>query len=619
MEDFLIFHEIKADTQKKTKLLSLSEICSQTVANEINDSEDLDGYIKNLKEYPSTCQELILKKVHLHILRSFFKDESYSYLLQNKNELETRCLHNSEIHYRKLFADESTSPELDDHHLLLINPYNSGDFETEKEFEYKEWDEGEKEIPKILQLENYFYRKAPKDGCAIVPKYLDFKKRWKHFTHGVFSEFDWNNVLAAGGGVLAPLLPFYENENQPNDQTEYQQFHNYTFRNKLNFYQRQQEKFKSDFFNSDIDLFIYGLSEEEATKKAVSLIRSIMTHHPLSEKIDIIKTKYVISLTTPEQFPTRKIQVILRLYRSPAEILLGFDVDSCAVGYDGQDVWISERARRAITKQYNLIDLSRRSPSYEYRLLKYARRGFCVAVPNMKKELINPDIYTCLFSELKGLAKLLLFEKLPTKLARLEHLKKISGERSDGLVVVVDQKKEETKENVKFVPNINLGRKQRRYYGYNNNNNNVLHVPVDFVAEYATSNSGYSWYEPVDLIWDNLDNSIWEILNRKSCLSGKILIWDVNNSKSARSFKYTKGKYLNSVLRGIAKQKPRLTNYNYRYRLNSFINNQSSENETPIQLEWITENPGRQELMSGSFQQQDIDDDEWLTSAYQEY
>ena len=34
----------------------------------------------------------------------------------------------------------------------------------------------------------------------------------------------------------------------------------------------------------------------------------------------------------------RRVQIILRLYSSPAEVLMGFDIDSCCVAYDGTSV-----------------------------------------------------------------------------------------------------------------------------------------------------------------------------------------------------------------------------------------------------------------------------------------
>jgi hypothetical protein len=55
------------------------------------------------------------------------------------------------------------------------------------------------------------------------------------------------------------------------------------------------------------------------------------------------------------------------------------------VGYNGTDVYALPRARRAINKAYNLVDLSRRSLTYEVRLHKYAKRGFAVAVPGFDR------------------------------------------------------------------------------------------------------------------------------------------------------------------------------------------------------------------------------------------
>lgn len=111
------------------------------------------------------------------------------------------------------------------------------------------------------------------------------------------------------------------------------------------------------------------------------------------------------------QYPYRHVQVVLRLYSSPSEgahrpleacfsrpplgyfptliapacqriaVLNGFDVDSCAVGYDGQTVWVAQRAHLALTTQQNPVDMTRRSPTYEMRLAKYALRGFEVTRP----------------------------------------------------------------------------------------------------------------------------------------------------------------------------------------------------------------------------------------------
>jgi hypothetical protein len=90
-----------------------------------------------------------------------------------------------------------------------------------------------------------------------------------------------------------------------------------------------------------------------------------------------VRSKNVITLVS--QYPYRYIQIILRLYHSPAEVLMGFDVDCCSVGYDGQNVWVLPRAQNALVRQQNTVDMTRRSPSYEMRLAKYSERGFEVS------------------------------------------------------------------------------------------------------------------------------------------------------------------------------------------------------------------------------------------------
>jgi hypothetical protein len=45
--------------------------------------------------------------------------------------------------------------------------------------------------------------------------------------------------------------------------------------------------------------------------------------------------KKLYSQYVPAQYPYRSVQIVLRLYSSPAEILAGFDVDVACCAYDG--------------------------------------------------------------------------------------------------------------------------------------------------------------------------------------------------------------------------------------------------------------------------------------------
>ncbi|KDR77448.1 hypothetical protein GALMADRAFT_33196, partial [Galerina marginata CBS 339.88] len=112
-------------------------------------------------------------------------------------------------------------------------------------------------------------------------------------------------------------------------------------------------------------------------------------------------------------FPARPIQIVLRLYLSPAEILAGFDVDSACFAFDGDRVWTNPRALAACIRQCNTVDLTRRSPSYEVRLAKYAERGYEVYLPSLSRQRIDPLIFLSPSPKHpNGLARLLILERL---------------------------------------------------------------------------------------------------------------------------------------------------------------------------------------------------------------
>lgn len=84
-------------------------------------------------------------------------------------------------------------------------------------------------------------------------------------------------------------------------------------------------------------------------------------------------------------------------------------------------VLMTPRAHRALTHKSNLVDMSRRSPTYEQRLAKYSSRGFSVIVPTLDRSKIDPQLFERRFDQLQGLAKLLLLERLSTPESRYRY------------------------------------------------------------------------------------------------------------------------------------------------------------------------------------------------------
>ena len=194
------------------------------------------------------------------------------------------------------------------------------------------------------------------------------------------------------------------------------------------------------FKKSDIDLFLYGMTEAEAEEKLIHIYNVIKENMSkiilqdsepnlleVSDKVFkkqktivnndilVVRTKYAVTFYG---YHIRPIQVVLRIYKSPAEVILGFDIDCACIGYDGNQVWASPRCIRSLTHQVNLVDVDRQSTTYEYRLYKYSRRGFSVAIPGFNPEKVKNQLLQyprrLLFSSMEhlmhGLARLLAYD-----------------------------------------------------------------------------------------------------------------------------------------------------------------------------------------------------------------
>ena len=194
--------------------------------------------------------------------------------------------------------------------------------------------------------------KPQKESNSLVVSKAVFETKFKSFTGNALSKFtanDWNNMIVAGGSVVAGLVGCNHHL----------------------------------FADADVDIFLYGLTEGEARKK----IERIWELAKSSGKNFCIRTPHTLTFVASP--PRRHIQIVLRLNESPEQIIEEFDVDVCSVFYDGKDVYGIDRSCRAFSTRVNVVDLSFRSWSYEKRLIKYAKRGFSIGVPGLRREDIE--------------------------------------------------------------------------------------------------------------------------------------------------------------------------------------------------------------------------------------
>ncbi|KDQ28734.1 hypothetical protein PLEOSDRAFT_49989 [Pleurotus ostreatus PC15] len=298
---------------------------------------------------------------------------------------------------RTLFATDRDNARLQDIHVGLIDVFDAPSaIRTTRARTVK--DEEDLSAQHIMPLAADDRRKEG-SPCS-VEALEDFKKNWAVFTEGSLSalplgKHGWDNVVAAGGSVLACVAPVPDEAKTSK-------------RNMRKWY--HTEKYPT----SDVDLFLYGLTAEQAEVRINEIYEAVRDSVPWD--VTCVRTKHTVSIHS--QYPYRSVQIVLRLYSSPAEILAGFDIDAPCVAYDGQTLWANPRSVIAMMRQSNTVDMTRRSPSYEVRLCKYAARGFEVYVPTLKRQDIDPTIYERAIGRVTGLARLLVLEKLADPDAR---------------------------------------------------------------------------------------------------------------------------------------------------------------------------------------------------------
>ncbi|KAK8027172.1 Ankyrin repeat protein [Apiospora marii] len=305
---------------------------------------------------------------------------------------------------RETFAQDRTNPLLNDPYLNVLPVLTQETSNIKARARNLEHESASEKEKYIMSLPDD--KRRPHGSQAVVQSLGEFRHNFSVFSEAALADFDWSNVVAAGSSVVNCLLPVPD---------------------KYKASKRSLRQYYHDKFcpASDVDLFLYGLDEKQAVEKIKQIETQI--RDAILAETTVVRTKNAITICS--QYPTRHVQIVLRVYKSVSEILTGFDIDCSGAAYDGQQVYCTPRALAAYITQVNPVDLSRRSPSYENRLSKYSHRNFEVYWPELDRSRVDPTIFERSFSRTLGLARLLVLERLPTTNAHEQYLKKRREER----------------------------------------------------------------------------------------------------------------------------------------------------------------------------------------------
>ncbi|KAJ7150936.1 hypothetical protein C8R43DRAFT_924514 [Mycena crocata] len=212
---------------------------------------------------------------------------------------------------------------------------------------------------------------AREPQISIQPSVEAFNRTFEYMSDGLLRNLNWNNLFVAGGMILGTLLSVNTTpDGQPLPDPRWA--------------------------SSDIDIYVYGLSPTAANEKIKHLFDTFRANLP--EGTPTLVARNCSTITFYARYPLRRIQIVLKLVESPKSVLLNFDLDVCAMGWDGSKLWMLPRAARALETGCNVFTMSlihghylsvRRASTLE-RIFKYANKGYGIRIlPSYIASLIN--------------------------------------------------------------------------------------------------------------------------------------------------------------------------------------------------------------------------------------
>ena len=193
---------------------------------------------------------------------------------------------------------------------------------------------------------------------GIQRKTQTFISTFHRLTRNILHGLDWDHVLVAGGMALTTLM--HVDSSKDND---------------------------VNVRECDVDVYIYGLTPDAANRKVREIYRVWSRNLPPDNKQRLV-VKNAKTITFLPSYPNRRLQIILRLVKSPTSVLLNFDLDPCAIGFNGTEVLMLPRCARALETGYSVFTmdliwghhLGDRRASQDLRIFKYADRGFGIRI-----------------------------------------------------------------------------------------------------------------------------------------------------------------------------------------------------------------------------------------------
>jgi hypothetical protein len=150
---------------------------------------------------------------------------------------------------------------------------------------------------------------------------------------------------------------------------------------------------KFEWGERDVDIFIYGVSKDEADEILRDCVAILVSNKSVEQQVQVEhreKVTNVIFRASEDHrlnsFCTPIYQFVHRIYPTLNSIIGGFDLGLSMFAYDGDDIYATPLGAWCAQRNMLIIDTTRRSLSYERRIMKYVHTFDCkVVYPGMAR------------------------------------------------------------------------------------------------------------------------------------------------------------------------------------------------------------------------------------------
>jgi hypothetical protein len=234
--------------------------------------------------------------------------------------------------------------------------------------------------------DDLFNIKTYRDTSTLSPleKIIDIINILFPFTNELLTKFQ-NNLVACGGSICKSIIKSHDQYQHISDD--------------IDFFFHDLDVFQANIMRIEIIEYMINIWKSNIGKK-VSRNRGYGYNSTIIQdvKFYIQRNEYVTTLHVEELCDFNEnprvymYQFIHRIYPDISTIIGGFDLSSSAVAYNGKEIFTTPLGAWSLINRSIIIDMGRRSTSYEHRLKKYNRYGFRLIFPGINKKIINDKL-----------------------------------------------------------------------------------------------------------------------------------------------------------------------------------------------------------------------------------